>query len=123
MKDCGTNGRLTEAEVRLAQRIATGGEETDWINQTEKSLSGPSLFLLLLSCFYILSFLTKDQIGAAKERMSELLSSQAARVEQTHGLNGAMRAHLSVHHQLISDVRSVLKMMAKVLLVFSPSVN
>lgn len=42
LKDCGTNGRLTEAEVRLAQRITLGehGATEDWINQTEKSISG-----------------------------------------------------------------------------------
>ena len=48
--------------------------------------------------------------------MSELLSNQAARVEELHQMNGAMRSHLAVHHQLISDVRSVLKIMAKVFL-------
>ena len=91
------------------------------MDQSDGEISfGSVSFSSSLVFFYILSFLTKDQIGAAKERMSELLSSQTARVEQTHGLNGAMRAHLSVHHQLISDVRSVLKMMAKVLLVFFP---
>jgi hypothetical protein len=42
LKDCGTNGRLTDAEVRLAQRINVGeqGATEDWINQTEKYITG-----------------------------------------------------------------------------------
>ncbi|KAK4015632.1 hypothetical protein OUZ56_030607 [Daphnia magna] len=95
LKDCGTNGRLTDAEVRLARRINVGedGATDDWINQTEKSIS--------------------DKILLSKERMTELLSIQSARVEELHQLNGTMRSQLAVHHQLISDVRSILKTMAK----------
>jgi hypothetical protein len=46
--------------------------------------------------------------------MNELVSKQSTRVEELHELNAIMRSQLAVHHQLISDVRSVLKIMAKV---------
>lgn len=42
------------------------------------------------------------------------MSMQSARVEELHELNATMRNQLAVHHQLISDVRSILKTMAKV---------
>ncbi|EFX69271.1 hypothetical protein DAPPUDRAFT_228726, partial [Daphnia pulex] len=95
LKDCGTNGRLTDAEVRLAQRINVGeqGATENWINQTEKYIT--------------------DKILASKDRMNELVSKQSTRVEELHELNAIMRSQLAVHHQLISDVRSVLKIMAK----------
>lgn len=59
-------------------------------------------------------FFFSDKILLSKERMTELLSIQSARVEELHQLNGTMRSQLAVHHQLISDVRSILKTMAKV---------
>ncbi|KZR96992.1 putative Serine/threonine-protein kinase SMG1, partial [Daphnia magna] len=65
----------------------------DWINQTEKYIS--------------------DKILASKDRMNELVSKQSTRVEELHELNPIMRSQLAVHHQLLSDVHSVLKSMAK----------
>lgn len=46
--------------------------------------------------------------------MSELVNKQAAQVDELRQMNATMRNHLAIHHQLISDVRSVLKIMAKV---------
>lgn len=44
LKDCGTNGRLSEAEVRLAQRVASLQQENEdsdeWIARAEKSITG-----------------------------------------------------------------------------------
>ena len=41
LKDGLANGRLTETELRLAQRLAAGEAATDeWIAQTEKMLTG-----------------------------------------------------------------------------------
>lgn len=119
LKDCGTNGRLTDAEVRLARRINVGedGATDDWINQTEKSISGNQQQKVFNECLLLWhSFLSffPDKILLSKERMTELLSIQSARVEELHQLNGTMRSQLAVHHQLISDVRSILKTMAKV---------
>lgn len=46
--------------------------------------------------------------------MNDLLTKQSTRVDELHQMNAIMRNQLAVHHQLISDVRSVLKIMAKV---------
>jgi hypothetical protein len=71
--------------------------------------------------FFVLvfGFIFKDKILASKDRMNELVSKQSTRVEELHELNAIMRSQLAVHHQLISDVRSVLKIMAKVLKSFT----
>lgn len=54
-----------------------------------------------------------DEITKSKETWGELQSTQGQQVEEMRHLNVTMRSHLAVHHQLISDVRSVLKLMAK----------
>jgi len=48
LKDCGTNGRLSESEVRLAQRVAPLQQENEescdgWIDRAEKALTGLKL--------------------------------------------------------------------------------
>ena len=60
-----------------------------------------------------------DKILASKDRMNELVSHQSTRVEELHELNAIMRNQLAIHHQLMSDVRSVLKIMAKVNISFT----
>jgi len=55
-----------------------------------------------------------ESISAVKEQISELLGNQNTYVDRLRQINAAIRATLTVHHQLISDVRSVLKTMAKV---------
>ncbi|KAK4021808.1 hypothetical protein OUZ56_003717 [Daphnia magna] len=57
--------------------------------------------------------LTYAEVRLAQYRMNELVSKQSTRVEELHELNPIMRSQLAVHHQLLSDVHSVLKSMAK----------
>lgn len=41
LKDGWTNGRLTESELRVAERIPIDGAATEeWINSTERALTG-----------------------------------------------------------------------------------
>lgn len=72
--------------MRLAQRITLGehGATEDWIHQTEKSISGVFEILQGDLHLYSVSFFVDltDKILVSKERMSELLSNQAARVEE-----------------------------------------
>lgn len=63
-------------------------------------------------------FFIQDNITANKQHISDHQSEQAIRNEAFQQLNATLRTQLTVHHQMISDVRSVLKMMAKVPLFF-----
>lgn len=59
-------------------------------------------------------FVYSDNINAAKESIAGLQSKQAVCAETLRQLNAGMRVTLTSHHQMINDVRSVLKIMAKV---------
>ena len=60
-----------------------------------------------------------DNINAAKENVASLQSNkQAVCADTLRQLNAGMRLTLTSHHQMINDVRSVLKTMAKVFFSF-----
>ena len=123
LKDCGTNGRLSESEVRLAQRVAPLQQEKEessdeWIGLAEKALTGLKLVctILIFSLHFLkqLYFFFSESITVVKEQISELQGKQNTCTDRLRQMNVTIRATLTAHHQLISDVRSVLKTMAKV---------
>ena len=55
-----------------------------------------------------------DNIVATKDKVTQLQTQQSECADTLRDTNASMRSQLAVHHQLVSDVRSVLKTMANV---------